>query len=281
MDPIPTDIVVIYHANCRDGISSAYAAWKKFGDRATYIPRKTQLPPPEGLTNKEVYILDCSYSKDTLTELERTNTKVVVLDHHQSAEEAVRAFPQNVFDLEHSGATLSWTYFHPETPLPRIFRYVEEHDLWKNELPDSGAVAAAIGMYDFTLESWDQLVARTEDDKEFAAFVEQGRTLREYIDRHVAELATFAELVQFEGHEVYAVNCSRPFRTAVGNLLATKHPPFSIVWYRSDGAYNVSLRSIDDFDVGSLAQKYGGGGHRGSAGMKFKHFEDLPFSFPS
>ena len=32
------DIVVIYHAHCQDGFGSAYAAYQKFGDTATYIP---------------------------------------------------------------------------------------------------------------------------------------------------------------------------------------------------------------------------------------------------
>ena len=34
MEPLK-NIVVIYHADCRDGFGAAYAAWKKFGDRAT------------------------------------------------------------------------------------------------------------------------------------------------------------------------------------------------------------------------------------------------------
>lgn len=41
MEPLK-EIVIIYHAQCRDGLGSAYAAWKKFGDNASYIPRKTQ-----------------------------------------------------------------------------------------------------------------------------------------------------------------------------------------------------------------------------------------------
>ena len=31
-------IVVIYHGRCRDGFAAAYAAWKKFGDKASYLP---------------------------------------------------------------------------------------------------------------------------------------------------------------------------------------------------------------------------------------------------
>lgn len=273
------DIVVIYHGNCRDGLSAAYAAWKKFGDAATYIPRKTQQEPPKGLSGKELYILDYSYPRATLDALVRDTRSVVVIDHHQSAKEAVTAYPENIFDGAHSGATLSWTYFHPGTPMPRIFPYIEEHDLWKSELPESAAVAAAIGEYPFTFEAWDELVKTVETDAGFAKLVEHGRILRAYLDKHVAELAGFAEPVTFEGHAVYAVNCARPFRSAVGNLLATEHPPFSIVWYRYEGAFHLSLRSVGDFDVAQIAERYGGGGHRNAASIRCARFEDIPFAF--
>ena len=102
------DTVVIYHADCKDGFGAAYAAWKKFGDTASYVPRRNQLPPPAGLVDKEVFVVDYSYDRATLEELLVKNKSVVVIDHHRSAEDDVKAFPQNVFDLEHSGAVLTW-----------------------------------------------------------------------------------------------------------------------------------------------------------------------------
>lgn len=274
-----TNIVVIYHADCRDGFGASYAAWKKFGDAATYIPRKTQLPPPEGLRDKEIYILDYSYSKETLGELISRNRSVTVIDHHQTAEPAVTAFPNNVFDQSHSGATLSWMHFHPNTPIPKLLLYVEEHDLWKNTLPYSKEIAAIIGEYPFTFETWDELVRLFEGETSFNKLAEKGTVLREYIDKHVAELAGYAELVKFEGYEVCAVNCARPFRSAVGNLLAERHPPFAIVWYHYEGAFHISLRSIGDFDVAKIAEKYGGGGHKRAAGFQCESWDDIPFRF--
>ena len=71
------DIVVIYHDQCRDGFGAAYAAWKKFGDKASYIPRKTQEAVPEGLESKEIYIVDYSYKKPILEELRAKNIRVI------------------------------------------------------------------------------------------------------------------------------------------------------------------------------------------------------------
>ena len=78
-------IVVIYHDQCRDGFGAAYAAWKKFGDDASYIPRKTQDPAPEGLQDKDIFIVDYSYKKPVLEDLQKNNRSVVVIDHHETA----------------------------------------------------------------------------------------------------------------------------------------------------------------------------------------------------
>jgi oligoribonuclease NrnB/cAMP/cGMP phosphodiesterase (DHH superfamily) len=84
------EIVVIYHAHCQDGFGSAFAAYKKFGDEATYIAARDRKVPPEGLANKEVYIVDFSYPKEVLVSLQENNKKVVMIDHHISAQEDIK-----------------------------------------------------------------------------------------------------------------------------------------------------------------------------------------------
>jgi len=52
------NIAVLYHGGCPDGFGGAYAAWKKFGDDADYIPMKYNWPVPEKLDGKELYFID-------------------------------------------------------------------------------------------------------------------------------------------------------------------------------------------------------------------------------
>src|SRR3989344_3757446 len=40
-------IAVLYHGGCPDGFGGAYAAWKKFGNMAEYIPLKHGKPAPK------------------------------------------------------------------------------------------------------------------------------------------------------------------------------------------------------------------------------------------
>ena len=58
MNQIDKDIIVIYHANCLDGLGSAYAAWLYFKDKAEYIAMQHGQKIDFDCTNKEIYILD-------------------------------------------------------------------------------------------------------------------------------------------------------------------------------------------------------------------------------
>ncbi len=278
------DIVVIYHDPCRDGFGAAFAAWKKFGDSASYIGMRTQMEPPENLSDKEVYILDYSFDKDTLQRLVDTNKSVVVIDHHQSAREAVESFPGNIFDNDHSGAVLSWQYFHPDTPVPELLKQVEDHDLWTFELPDNREYNTAIGLYPQTFRAWNLMVEKLSDPKERAGFVAKGRLVAKFEDKLVKNMLEYKERVRFEGHEVWAINAERTYRSILGNRLAgfnlqDGQTPIGIVYYRFGGAVHVSLRSHGDTDVAEIAQKYGGGGHKNAASIRVKSFAELPFEF--
>ncbi len=277
-------IVVIYHDQCRDGFGAAYAAWKKFGDDASYIPRKTQDPAPEGLQDKDIFIVDYSYKKPVLEDLQKNNRSVVVIDHHETAKEAVQSFKENVFDMGHSGAVLAWKYFHPKTEVPKLLLYIEDHDLWKFEMEFNREFGAALGEYNQDFETWDQLNKNLEDREHFNKFISHGATIAGFEDKLVQKLVSFKEKVLFEGHEIFAVNCSRIYRSIVAHELSNLNGKeggleMAIVYYRYDGQVHCSLRSNGDVDVRAMAEKYGGGGHKNAASIRVASFEELPFTF--
>ena len=55
---ISKNIVVVYHGDCTDGFSAAWAAWKKFGNKAEYLGIDPGELLPTGLEDKEIYMLD-------------------------------------------------------------------------------------------------------------------------------------------------------------------------------------------------------------------------------
>ena len=270
-------IAVLYHGFCPDGFGGAYAAWKKFGKKAEYIPVSHQSLPPTGLENRGIYIIDFSYPKDILKELENKTKSLVVMDHHISAEEAVISVKNNIFDLNHSGSVLAWKYFHPDSSVPKLLLYVEDTDLWKFKLPYSKEIMNVITRENFDFNEWDKLAGELENEKTFQSAARKGKILLDGWNSVVKVLANMAEEVEFEGYRVMAVNAPSIFKSEVGHLLAEKHPPFAIIWYYQRGHFNFSLRSAGTADVSAIAKKYGGGGNKAAAGFKMNL--NIPFPF--
>lgn len=278
------NIIVIYHAQCSDGFGAAYACWKKFADTAEYIPMKTQVEVDDSLKNKEIYVVDYSLKKDVQEKLQAQGCTVTVIDHHKSAEADVVAFPQNVFNQSHSGAVLTWKYFHPEMPVPELLLQVEDHDLWKFETEENMPFNAALRQYPFEFTVWDNLIKKLEDESFRNEFVAQGKTIVTFEEKIISGLMDFKERVRFEGYEVWALNVSRVYRSVLGHKLATLNvdtgrPELGIVYYRNQGAVHISLRSNGEVDVAAIAEKYGGGGHKNAASIRVESFADLPFEF--
>ena len=77
---------ILYHANCPDGIASAYAFWHryaKYRDKLHFYPMIHGNDPPN-LTNKNIAIVDFSFDKNTIINLCTKNKRVIILDHHAS-----------------------------------------------------------------------------------------------------------------------------------------------------------------------------------------------------
>lgn len=271
--------VILYHAGCPDGFGAAYAAWKKFGTDAEYIPVMHGFPPPEDLEKRELFFVDFCYPQDVMDTLLKKAESVTVLDHHLGNRDVVESIPQHVFDKDRSGATIAWSFFHPETPVPLFLRYVQEGDLYTFRLPDSHAVLSYCYAQPFHFEAWDSLATRMGDDAERAKIIERGTIYAEYHDILVEQMANKAKLVLFEGHECYLANTASMFASDLGNNLAKKRPPMGIVVKLFGEDLHVSLRSLKPFDVSEIARKYGGNGHPQAAAFLLRWGDKLPWTF--
>ena len=81
---------VIYHANCVDGFASAWAAREFLGEAGIeYISCVYEKLPDIKDIGQIIYIVDFSFSRTILKDLCEIHKKVIVLDHHKTAEEAL------------------------------------------------------------------------------------------------------------------------------------------------------------------------------------------------
>ncbi len=275
------DIVIIYHADCPDGFSGAWAAWKKFGDKADYIPAGYGEPVLKGLENKEIYFIDFmydQYDEKGLRDLIRRNKRVTAIDHHVSKEKLVKLTQDYSYAVDHSGAVLAWQYFHKDKLVPSLLKYVEGGDLWKFDLPDATAVVTYIDSLNYDFAVWDKLVRDVEDSKKRKKFIEKGEFMVSYKEEMVKKIIEEnAKIVEFEGHQVYAVNAPHEFASEIGHILYNKKPHFALTWTEDKLGVHVSLRSDGLVDVSKIAEKYGGGGHKTSAGFTLPSVTSFPW----
>ncbi len=251
----------LYHAHCEDGFASALVPWRIFGREATYVPVAHGDPPPPLPNEASVVITDFSYSRDVLVAMSERVNDLTVLDHHKTAEDQLRGLPFAHFDMEKSGATLSWDFWHPDEPVPELLRYVEDRDLWRFALPRSNEVNAAIGSYPYDFGTWDRF--------DVAALAEEGVHILRARNQYVATLADRVAWKEVGGHKVPVVNTAN-FNSDLLSELNRRHPaaPFAACYCDlADGRRRWSLASVGDFDVGSLAARLGGGGHPRRSGF--------------
>ncbi len=276
MEPLK-DIVIIYHNHCPDGMGACWSAWKKFGAEASYIPASDRNIAPEGLVNKEIYIADFCYPKEVLTKLVEENKKVVVLDHHVTSRDDVLSVEGSIFDLNRSGATITWDYFFETKPRPRLLDYLEDGDLFKMILPHQDKLTHRIAATPFTIEDYNELVEKFEN--EFENVLIEGKAIALYVDTLFKRMEEDFEMVLFEGIVMPSINVSLP-RTTKSQLLARvyeKIPPIAMAYRYDKGLWKVSLRSDKTVDCSKLAEKYGGGGHVGAAAFIVPTGFPLPF----
>lgn len=285
--------MILFHMPCLDGFAAAWATWKKFADKAEYIPVDYGQQPPD-VTGRDVIIVDFSYKRSVLSQLSQKAHSVLLLDHHKSSAADLIGLPDvdrdyrhfrkrvrdakpagwgNVgclFDMARSGARLSWDYFHPGAEPPQLIQVVEDHDLWRFALPNTRELVAAIRSYAWEFEVWDKLYAMLQDDSSRQLLLFEGRAIDRRLMKDLRELvAQVRRREKIGDQEVWVANVPKVMSSDAGNMLAAGEP-FAATYCDYPEYREYSLRSVapDGVDVSEIAHKWGGGGHRHAAGFK-------------
>lgn len=252
---------VIYHGHCDDGFGAAFSAWKRLGDGVSYIPAQHGDAVPELPDSACLALVDFCYPRPIMEKLRARLKGLVVLDHHVTAQADLAGLQEAVFDMDKSGAHLSWNYFHPAQPLPELLAYIEDKDLWRFDLPQSKEFTAALRSYPMDFQIWDAF----DVDHLRCEGVALLRLQEQMVEAHCRR----ARWIELGGYRVLAVNAS-DLRSEIANRLCSQYPelPFAAAYYDTrEGYRSWSLRSVGDFDVAALAKRWGGGGHKNASGF--------------
>jgi oligoribonuclease NrnB/cAMP/cGMP phosphodiesterase (DHH superfamily) len=254
--------LVLYHGQCLDGFAAAWVAFRRFGGSAEYHAVQygdTVKWPVEG---RDVLILDFSFPRAELIGMKEKASALLVLDHHMTAKEDLAGLDFAVFDLERSGATLTWDYFFPDERRPWLVSYVEDKDLWRWKLPDSEAVSAALQSYSRSFKAWEKIQRNGVE-----ALIAEGKPILRYKNRLIETAASRTKMIDLDGHRVPMVT-SCVLQSEIGGRLAKDHP-FVVIVFETEGRRIWSLRSHEKggVNVAEIARRHGGGGHPNAAGF--------------
>ena len=281
--------IIIGHRDA-DGIYSAFVAKKATlesgQDEKNIIMIDAQygeaLPNVE-FDGNDVIIVDFSYSREILLDLNERANSLEVIDHHQTAQENCKGLDFCTFDMSRAGVTLTWNHFYPLASqiTPDVLLYVEDRDLYKLALPENRAYMTVVNQFrSMNDENYQEFLRLLDNDYFHAQVGADARAIAKYEEEQIERLASYWRWIYIDGHKIPAVNC-RMWLSDVCAVLYKKFPdvPFVATYFdtppkvgeefdQEQGIRVYNLRSAEHgADVSKIAKKFGGGGHYHASGF--------------
>jgi oligoribonuclease NrnB/cAMP/cGMP phosphodiesterase (DHH superfamily) len=299
-----TETIYVFHHDDADGFVSAAAvlASARYGQTIKFfaVQYSGQIPQIEFEPNSTLYILDFSYPKEVLLDLAGKVDFMLVIDHHETAEEQLSDFPRLynsfqvekrdhklpfvIFDKHVCAATLAWEYFFHGVTIPYAVDLVSRYDVW--DIADPKVLAFDIGMKSLgrtrDVAAWLEVIR--DENGEVEKAIEIGMPLVEYNNAHIKDFKTSEKLkiTEWEEFRVALYNTTH-LKNELAHSLYTDMElsvdltmGYSII---SKAKILFSLRSQKgvNVNVGQLAKRYGGGGHCHAASFAMPLIEGAQF----
>jgi oligoribonuclease NrnB/cAMP/cGMP phosphodiesterase (DHH superfamily) len=277
---------ILYHSYdsgpCPDGHWAAWVAKKKY-PAAEVIPVVYGAPLPI-IKADHIVIVDFSFPASQLMLWQERGHTVTLIDHHKTAlndlsglMNAVVPERKIIFDMEESGATLTWKTFFPDKPMPPILNYIKDRDLWKFKLPYTHEVHAATStlLKDFNVY---ETLATLSEEEIVSCLTPIGKVMLEVKQRLVEDCAARHKIQTVAGYDniptVFLDNKEAYLTSDICQFLYLKYPDAlftACITQPTENVIKVSMRSNKDgnnTDVSAIAKELGGGGHNNSAGYE-------------
>lgn len=166
--------------------------------------------------------------------------------------------------MARSGAGMTWDFFFPAEPRPKLIDHIEDRDLWLFKLDGTREIQASVFSFPYDFAVWDWLMTC-----HLPILRAEGEAIERKHHKDVAELVDVTKRrMKIGGHEVWVANLPYTLTSDAGHLMARGEPFAACYWDTPDGRV-FSLRSTDEGqDVSAIAKQYGGGGHRNASGFR-------------
>ncbi len=299
---------IIIHHNDFDGISSAAIVYQNlksvFKGNIEFYETNYNREFDFSIVDQDdfVYIVDFSFPIGEMKLLKKSCSNLIWIDHHKTAIEEAEKYgfrTSGIIEIGYAGVELTWLYFNNIeilltndkkailNSIPINVKLVGRYDVWDKDFSKSRftdpwtfqyGLRALSKEYDLrnpTSEIWNELLNEKNHitDLRQRIFTSGEGVLAYKKQEYNIGLSSSFE-VDFEGLKVITINNvlhgSMQLEKIEDNYDAT------VVFHRKKDIWLFSMYSSkDNIDVGSIAKKYGGGGHKGAAGFSCP-LDDIP-----
>ena len=278
----------VFHHTDMDGYGSASLVKANYPEAAEedYIPVNYE-PDAASKFDKvspgeEVWIVDYSFTKDTMDQLRgliNKKCKIIWIDHHDSSIQLENEYSEfkvlrGIRDKAHSGIALIYMYIKNCTfnECPKYVKLISDYDTFQAKMfPESDHFKLG---YDSCEDKWSALES-LYNNRNYSPYddvnnlIKIGKTIKDYLD---VEYKSYRNKYGFEatidGVKTFVIN-----RKCNSWLFGEKYEEYPMICsYAFNGEqYDYSLFSADPaVDCSKIAEKFGGGGHKGAAGFLSK-----------
>lgn len=286
-------IYVLYHRDL-DGRFAGYCAWRYYEElyrdlfselRPRMVFHEVQYNEPlpidiDQLTQDDlVYVLDFSYDRQTLDRIHEKVKTLLVLDHHESAQEQLQGAVYAHFDMTRSGALMAWRHFFPRSPAPMPCYLANDFDLWQWLYSDTAAFEAWV-QHDRVGSDWSKWDRLCFDSRYLKKCLEKGQLLvahQESVMESFLNGSGNIGLGQFYygetgDHARYAIHNGMGILHSQlgGKIVKHFNVDFSIGYRikRDIVVFNVRSRDESKMNAKTFCKIYGGGGHPNASGFR-------------
>jgi uncharacterized protein len=294
---------IFYHDDM-DGVCSAFWVRLNVGIhskgnshsfKAIPINYNQKFPLEEIDKDEQIWIVDYSIEPSEMVLLLERTKDVTWIDHHKTAIEKYKDFPQEIRGVRkdgEAGCILTFKYIHwwtsrgdgpinlnteaLDNPIPEFTKLIGDRDIWKFQYGDrTKYFYLGCQLYDWNdLDSplWNMPFVYGEEGIE--RIISEGRISERYRDNYSKRyLKSYSFEVEFEGHSCLAMNMG----LASSEYFLDNDKKYAVLMpFVFNGVkWTISLYTTNkEIDVSEIAKKYGGGGHKGAAGFVC---DTLPF----
>lgn len=276
--------VVLYHAECNDGImAAAIVSYFERDPTITYHPVNYKVPLPEIPVGAEVIMVDFCHDDlgMMLTVLDNCQ-HLTVIDHHAKAVPILEALLQANEDKitvsyhsHESGASATWKHY-TQNPMPKVVELVRNHDLHIHKTIEDDYFFYGVMTKEQTIAYWTSLIL---DQKEVNNLILAGRSVHAFISSTaIPQITSKARFASLQGYVVPVVNCNRVLQSLVLDSMLPIHMVAIAYEDWGDGKRKWSVRSAPQTNGAAqrIAEEFFGSGHENAAGF----LSDVDFQLP-